>query len=177
MFVVQRVALEVAPPLWVGALRVGIAALALLPLSGRLRDAGRRTIRLCVILGFTNQVGFIGLQVAGLRTVAAGPAAAIVYLQPVLVVLASGPFLGERLTARRLVGVLLGFAGVAVVGLHQAQSTSAGGVLLLLGADVSWTAGALVTSAAERAGRTTRRGPAPGRRAAVAHHRADRRAV
>src|SRR4051812_13038958 len=146
MFVVQRVALEVAPPLWVGALRVGIAALALLPLSGRLRDAGRRTIRLCVILGFTNQVGFIGLQVAGLRTVAAGPAAAIVYLQPVLVVLASGPFLGERLTTRRLAGALLGFLGVAVVGLEETAAASAAGVLLLFGAALSWTVGAIVTS-------------------------------
>jgi drug/metabolite transporter (DMT)-like permease len=66
----------------------------------------------------------------------------------VLVVLASGPFLGERLTPRRLAGALLGFAGVAVVGLHQSAAASAGGVLLLLAAAVAWTAGALVTSAA-----------------------------
>jgi O-acetylserine/cysteine efflux transporter len=149
VFIVQRLALEDAPPAWVAALRSGIAAIVLLPLAGRLRGFGRRGLGLVLVLGVTNQFGFLGLQVAGLRTVAAGPAAAIIYLQPVLVVLASGPFLGERLTARRLVGALLGFAGVAVVGLHQAQSTSAGGVLLLLGAAVSWTAGALVTSAAD----------------------------
>jgi drug/metabolite transporter (DMT)-like permease len=149
MFVVQRVALEVAPPMWVAAGRAAVGALVLLPLAGGLRSLSRRGRGLLVVLGLTNQFGFLGLQVAGLRTVEAGPAAAIIYLQPVLVVLGSAPVLGERLTARRLVGAVLGFAGVAVIGLHQSATASAGGVLLLLGAAVSWTAGALVTSAVE----------------------------
>jgi drug/metabolite transporter (DMT)-like permease len=147
MFVVQRVALEESPPLWVAAGRAGVAALVLLAWAPRLRSLSRRGVGAVVVLGLLNQVGFIGLQVAGLRTVAAGPAAAIVYLQPVLVVIASGPVLGERLTARHIGAALLGFAGVAVVGLHQSAEASAGGVLLLLAAAVSWTAGALVTSA------------------------------
>ena len=149
MFVVQRVALEVAPPMWVAAGRAAVAAVVLLPLVGGLRSLSRRGRALVVLLGLTNQFGFLGLQVAGLRTVEAGPAAAIIYLQPVLVVLASAPVLGERLTARRLAGALLGFAGVAVIGLHQSAIASAGGVLLLLGAAVSWTIGALVTSATD----------------------------
>ena len=148
MFVVQRVALEVSGPVWVAAGRASIGAVALLPFAGQVRHLGRRGLAIACVLGVTNQFGFLGLQVAGLRTVEAGPAAAIIYLQPVLVVLASGPLLGERLTARRLAGALLGFAGVAVVGLHQSASASAGGVLLLLGASVSWTVGAIVTSAA-----------------------------
>lgn len=147
MFVVQRLALEVAPPLWVAAARVVIGAAALLVLAPRLRTLSRRGLAIVLVLGLLNQYGFIALQLAGLRTVAAGPAAALIYLQPVLVVLASGPVLGERLTRRRLAGVLLGFAGVAVVGLHQSATASAGGVLLLLAAAVAWSAGALVTSA------------------------------
>jgi O-acetylserine/cysteine efflux transporter len=149
MFVVQRLALEVGPPMWVAAGRAGVAAVVLLPLAGSLRSLGRRGGALIVALGLTNQFGFLALQVAGLRTVEAGPAAAIVYLQPVLVVLASAPVLGERLTSRRVTGALLGFAGVAVIGLHQSADASAGGVLLLLGAAVSWTIGALVTSAVD----------------------------
>jgi drug/metabolite transporter (DMT)-like permease len=148
MFIVQRLALEVAGPLWVAAGRASVGAVALLPFAGQLRHLGRRGLAIAALLGVTNQLLFLGLQVAGLRTVEAGPAAAIIYLQPVLVVLASGPLLGERLTPRRLAGALLGFAGVAVVGLHQSASASAGGVLLLLGASVSWTVGAIVTSAA-----------------------------
>jgi drug/metabolite transporter (DMT)-like permease len=147
MFVVQRVALEVSGPLWVAAGRASVGAVVLLVFAGTLRDLGRRGVVVAIVLGITNQYAFLGLQVAGLRTVEAGPAAAIIYLQPVLVVVASGPLLGERLTPRRLAGALLGFAGVAVVGLHQSATASAGGVLLLLGAAVSWSAGAIATSA------------------------------
>jgi O-acetylserine/cysteine efflux transporter len=148
-FIVQRLALEASPPLWVAALRLAVAALVVLPFAGRLRGLSRRGVAVVGVLGVANQAGFIGLQVAGLRTVGAGPAAAIVYLQPVLVVLAAGPLLGERLTARRLAGALLGFAGVAVVGFQQASAASAGGVLLLLAAAVSWTVGTLATSASD----------------------------
>lgn len=148
-FVVQRLALEVASAPWVGAGRATVAALVLLPLAGTLRRLGRRGWLTVGALGICNQAAFVGLQVAGLRTVGAGPAAAIIYLQPVLVLLAAGPVLGERITARKAVAALLGFAGVAIVGFHQASAASAAGVLFLLGASVSWTAGALITSAAE----------------------------
>src|SRR3954447_11618275 len=149
MFVVQRVGLEVWGPLWVAAGRAAIGAMVLLVFAGTLRGLGRRGLAIAVVLGITNQFAFLGLQVAGLRTVEAGPAAAIIYLQPVLVVVASSPLLGERLTPRRLAGALLGFAGVAVVGLHQSAAASAGGVLLLLAAAVSWTAGAFAPGAPE----------------------------
>jgi drug/metabolite transporter (DMT)-like permease len=149
MFVIQRLALQAAPPLWVAAGRVTVAAVVLLPLAGRLASLSRRGLVIALVLGLTNQFAFIGLQVAGLRSVEAGPAAAIIYLQPVLVVLASSPFLGERLTRRRVAGALLGFAGVAIVGLNQSATASAGGVLLLLAAALSWTTGAIVTSATD----------------------------
>ena len=147
-FVAQRIALEVARPLWVGGGRAAIAAVLLLPLAGALLRLSPRGWAVVVVLGLANQTAFIGFQAAGLRTVGAGAGAAIVYLQPVLVVLGAAAFLGERLSARRLVGALLGFAGVAVVGLHQASEASVAGVLFLIGAAVSWAIGALVTSAA-----------------------------
>jgi drug/metabolite transporter (DMT)-like permease len=148
-FIVQRIALEDAPPLWVGAGRTSIAAIVLLPLVATLRRLGRRGVRTVLALGIANQTAFIGLQVAGLQTVGAGPAAAIIYLQPVLVLLMAGPLLGERITARKIVASLAGFAGVAVVGLDQASAASVGGVLFLLGAATSWALGTLLTSAAD----------------------------
>ena len=150
MFIVQRLALEESPPLWVAAGRASVAAIVLLPLAPRLRSLSRRGVWITVALGVLNQCLFVGLQVAGLKTVQAGSAAALIYLQPVLVVLGSGPILGERLTRRRIVGALLGFAGVAIVGLHQSAAASAGGVALLLVAAVSWSAGALITSATDQ---------------------------
>src|SRR4051794_41819383 len=125
MFVVQRVALEVSGPLWVAAGRASVGAVVLLVFAGTLRDLGRRGVVVAIVLGVTNQYAFLGLQVAGLRTVEAGPAAAIIYLQPVLVVLASGPLLGERPTPRRLAGALLGFACGAVLGIHEKAAASA----------------------------------------------------
>src|SRR3954453_4358904 len=69
MFVVQRLALEVAPPLWVAAGRGAVAAVVLLPFAPRMRSLGRRGLAIVLVLGLTNQFGFLGLQVAGLKTV------------------------------------------------------------------------------------------------------------
>src|SRR3954453_1069049 len=148
MFVVQRVALEVSGPLWVAAGRASVGAVVLLVFAGTLRAPGRRGVVVAIVLGITNQFAFLGLQVAGLRTVEAGPAAAIIYLQPVLVVVASGPLLGERLTPRRVAGALLGFAGVAVVGFHESATAAAGGGLLPPGAAGWGRGGAIGTGAA-----------------------------
>lgn len=49
------------------------------------------------------------------RGVPAGIAALIVGLQPLLTVVASGPYLGERISARQWLGVLIGLVGVAMV--------------------------------------------------------------
>jgi len=147
--VVQRLALEVAPPLWVAALRLTVASLVLAPFAGSLRVLDRRGVAFVAFLGLA-QAAFIGCQVAGLDTIGAGPAAAIIYVQPVLVVLLSAPILGERLTSRRIGGALLGFAGVAIVSIHQADAASIAGVALLLGAALAWTVGTLATGATDR---------------------------
>jgi drug/metabolite transporter (DMT)-like permease len=63
-------------------------------------------------------------------------------------VLLAARFLHEPLTAKRLAGVALGFAGVAIVSFHQASEASSAGVFLLLGAAVSWAVGTVVASAA-----------------------------
>jgi drug/metabolite transporter (DMT)-like permease len=44
---------------------------------------------------------------------------------------------------------MLGFAGVAIVGLHQATEVSVAGVLFLLGAALVWTVGTFVTTAVD----------------------------
>lgn len=49
------------------------------------------------------------------RGVPAGIAALIVGLQPLLTAVASGPYLGERISARQWLGVLIGLVGVTMV--------------------------------------------------------------
>ena len=56
----------------------------------------------------------------------------------------------ERRTGARLGGALLGFAGVAIISVHQASVAAPAGVLLLLGSSLAWTAGTLLTSAARQ---------------------------
>ena len=143
-FIAQRTALREAPPLWIAAGRTGLGAIALAP---ALRPLGGRGWRIAAALALTNVAGFIGLQLVGLDAIGAGPAAAIIYTQPVLVAVGAHLWLGERLTPARAAGALIGLAGVAVVSAHELSATSAGAVAALLGAAVCWTAGTLSTRA------------------------------
>ena len=143
-FIAQRTALREAPPLWVAAGRTTIGALALSPWLRTMRGYGWR---IAALLAATNIVGFVGLQHVGLDAIGAGPSAAIIYTQPVLVALGAHFFLAERLSPARVAGVLLGFAGVAVVSAHEVSAASAGAVIALLVCAVSWAAGTLITRA------------------------------
>ncbi len=143
-FIAQRTALREAPPLWIAAGRTTIGALALAPALGAMRGG---SWRVAALLAATNVVGFVGLQLIGLEAIGAGPAAAIIYTQPVLVAVGAHLLLGERLTRGRMAGVLLGFTGVAVVSAHEVSAASAAAVAALLGSAVCWAAGTLITRA------------------------------
>ena len=79
-FIAQRYALEDLPPAWMAALRLVVATAVLLPFIGGLLHFGRRELWLLLVLALLNQVGFVGLQIAGLDTIGAGPTAAIIYV-------------------------------------------------------------------------------------------------
>jgi drug/metabolite transporter (DMT)-like permease len=142
-FIAQRTALRDAGPLWIAAGRTIIGALVLSPLLRQLRTG--RGWRIAGGLGLTNIVGFVGLQLIGLKAIGAGPSAAIVYTQPVLVALGGHLWLGERLTGARLAGVLIGLAGVTVVSADEITAVSPAAVAALLGSAICWTAGTLLT--------------------------------
>ncbi len=56
-----------------------------------------------------------GVFVAIHRGLPAGTAALVTALQPLLTAIAAGPYLGERITARQWMGLILGLVGVALV--------------------------------------------------------------
>jgi drug/metabolite transporter (DMT)-like permease len=143
-FIAQRTALREAGPLWIAAGRTVIGALALAP---ALRTLSPRGWRAAAALGLTNVVGFVGLQLIGLKAIGAGPSAAIVYTQPVLVAVGAHLWLAERLTRARAGGALIGLAGVTVVSAHELSAASVGAVAALLGSAVCWAAGTLITRA------------------------------
>ena len=143
-FIAQRTALREAGPLWIAAGRTVVGALALAP---ALRMLSRGGWRIAAAIGLTSVVGFVGLQLVGLEAIGAGPSAAIVYTQPVLVAIGAHLWLNERLTRTRAAGALIGLAGVTVVSAHELSAASPGAVAALLGSAVCWTAGTLLTRA------------------------------
>jgi drug/metabolite transporter (DMT)-like permease len=103
-------------------------------------------LRNIAIGGVFVHAGYLGATFAALSVgVEAGVSALMAGLQPLLTALLAGPFLGERVTVRQWVGLLIGFAGVALVvntKLAQGLGTPAGMALAFMSA-VFMTAGTL----------------------------------
>lgn len=143
---IYKVALDYCPPVLFSAFRSLVAgvlfSLFLLPKWRQLQ--WRQNWRIYSISTAINVVAFFGLQSIGLQYLPAGLFAVIVYLQPVLVVLLAWLWLHESLTPRKLVGVLMGFMGVAFVSLEGISGTiSMVGIWLALLAGLAWAVGTI----------------------------------
>ena len=103
--------------------------------------------RLAFVLGVFNVAGLSGFINLGSQHVSSGEASLIVYAQPLLVALAARLWLGERGGGRRALGLLLGFAGLAVVlsdRIHPGAHPQWLGYAELFGAALCWTASTLL---------------------------------
>jgi len=86
------------------------------------------------------------LVVFGLRLIPSGRAAILAYTMPAWAIPLSVWFLGERMTMRKLLGLGLGMAGMALL-LVQEFTSLAGmplGALMVLGAACTWAIGTLL---------------------------------
>jgi drug/metabolite transporter (DMT)-like permease len=148
-FSVTKFVLPVSPPLLflgirflvAGAILVGVAAI-----RGELRAAvhGRIPWAALLGLGLLNQALYQGLSWEGMRSTSAGLATIIVSTNPILIAVVAAPMLGERLGARRLLGLLLGLGGVAfIVRDRIAVGESWHGVAFLAGALAAMVAGTI----------------------------------
>lgn len=118
-FVGTRLALSHAEPFLFLGLRFALAAAILAGIALALRTPWPRDLRQATHIGVAGLLG-IGLFSAGVcYSIALGvpPAvsALIIALHPILVALGAGPLLGERVTPRQWLGLLLGLAGVYLV--------------------------------------------------------------
>ena len=113
-FVAIKPMLERLPPLTVASARFAIALAILLPLLAR---AGGRPARgpIPALMGLTGVFLLYLCQNVGLQYTSAANAALIHGGIPVLTALVAAPVLGERLGARRLVGLAVSLAGVAAI--------------------------------------------------------------
>jgi len=118
-FVGTRLGLSHAEPFLFLGLRFALAAAILAGIAFVLRAPWPRDLRSAAHIGIAGLLG-IGLFSAGVcYSIALGvpPAvsALIIALHPILVALGAGPLLGERVTPRQWLGLLLGLAGVYLV--------------------------------------------------------------
>ena len=116
-FAAVKVGLESAPPILFGGLRsvLGGAVMVVLAFARSGRPALRETWPAYAVLTLLNVVLFFSLQTLAILQLPSGLASVLIYLQPVLVGVLAAPLLGESLSRFKVVGLLLGFAGIAVV--------------------------------------------------------------
>ncbi len=141
-FSVVKVGLDYAPPVLFAGLRTllsGVIMTAVALVWGGAPNLGRDW-RVFAYLGAFNVVLFIGAQTFAVLYLPSGTAAVLIYLQPILVGVLAWTVLGEPLTATKVVGLLLGFAGIVAV--SSAGLLDATGEVTLLGV-VSGVASAL----------------------------------
>lgn len=116
-FSVVKVGLDYAPPvLFAGGrtLLSGVIMTAVALVWGGDPNL-RRDWRVFAFLGAFNVVLFIGAQTFAVLYLPSGTAAVLIYLQPILVGVLAWTVLGEPLTATKVLGLLLGFAGIVAV--------------------------------------------------------------
>ena len=115
---VNKVLLESLSPLWLMALRSALATVALFAIAGvrgRLAPPPRADLPVVLSITLLHMIGFGVFAAWGLQTVPTGRSVVLAYTTPLWVVPGAALFLGERLTARRLVGVGAGLVGLLVL--------------------------------------------------------------
>ncbi|MGH7313171.1 MAG: DMT family transporter [Candidatus Rokuibacteriota bacterium] len=147
---VNKLILESLSPLWMMALRSAIATVALFAISialGRLALPPRADVPVLLSITLLHMVGFAVLAAWGLRLVPTGRSVVLAYTAPLWVIPGAVLFLGERLTRRRLAGVVIGLLGLLVLFNPLAFDWTSRDVVLgngaIIGAAILWAASIL----------------------------------
>src|SRR5947209_18080138 len=148
-FSVAKFAMADCPPLLLLTARFLLAGLLVLgaaAVSGMRLNMSRRDVALFALLGVASQAAYLGLGYVGLHSISSGLSALIISANPVLTAVFATAVLGERMTWRKIAGLVLGIAGVAFV----VQNRLAGGtdhltgILFSLAALVSLVGGTIL---------------------------------
>ncbi len=148
-FLATKVGLQYAPPFTFLTLRFAFGMLLVIPIALVVRprwpDSVEQWLHVAIAGLLMHAVNLGGSHYAQYLGMSAGIAALVLALQPLVTAVVAGPFIGERLNRMQWIGVLLGFAGVALVVWHKIDlnamsSASLAAVLIAL---VAITAGTL----------------------------------
>ena len=141
-FFFNGVALRELPPLTVALARVALGALCLLvvlkPLGGTLPKRAADWVPFA-IMGLVNNVIPFSLFLTAQTTISSGLASVLNATTPLFAVLVMAASGEERLTGRRIAGVLIGIGGVALLrGPGVSTENQMLGIVLCLGAALSY---------------------------------------
>jgi len=143
----MKIALDEIPPfsMRVAMLTLGILTLTSLSLlQGRsLRIPSLRTFVHLFAASLFNIVAFSVLTPFAQMSAATSRVAIVVYTMPIWATLMARPILGERLTTARAFGLALCIAGMTVLIYPLATLGIPTGILLAIGAAMSWAAGTI----------------------------------
>jgi drug/metabolite transporter (DMT)-like permease len=142
-FFFGSVALRELPPTTVVFVRVALAAALLFPLfklRGGILPSGLAGWMPFFVMGLLNNIIPFSLTLVGQLRISSGLASVLNATTPLFTVLVTASFGDERLSARRIVGVIIGLIGVVVLrepGLAQSDGETVG-MLLCLAAALSY---------------------------------------
>jgi len=124
----------------------GIGMLAVAHLSGDSIRVARALWPRLVVLGLLNISAWNGLVLFGVQQLPAGRSSILAFTMPVWATIIAAVVLHERLSRRKLTGLALGFAGMAVLIGEPIGAVRAApfGVLMILGAAIAWAAGTVL---------------------------------
>lgn len=141
---INKVGLQFAPPVLYAGMRTLIGGILFVPfLMPQWREIQwKKNWPIYLISTLFNVVIFTGVQSIGLQYLGSGLFSVIVYLQPVFVVLLSWLYLKESISVMKIVGMIIGFLGVAVVSLDGITGKiSPIGIILALITGIGWSVG------------------------------------
>lgn len=148
-FVAGKIGVSNCPPLILLSVRFSLAGILILGLSAGRRSVwtlSRRDVWVFAVLGIVNNALYLGLAYMGLQSVSAGLGGLIISANPVFTAILAAIVLGERLTARKLLGLALGIGGVALIVAHRlsARTDALPGILFTVAALASIVTGSIL---------------------------------
>jgi drug/metabolite transporter (DMT)-like permease len=146
-FLAITLAVRTLPPFLAMSVRHVIAGVLILawalPRSGR-EPIGRRQLGAAAVFGGALFVGGHGMLAWAQQRIPSGVAALVIASIPLWVALLDRLFLGRRLSRRAVIGLVVGFAGVAfLVDPSGGGAIDTAGALVALTSAASWAAGSL----------------------------------
>ncbi|WP_344877461.1 EamA family transporter [Allokutzneria multivorans] len=145
-FVVIEIGLDEFPPLLFSALRFLAAAIPAVLFIGPPRVAWRWVIGVGLVLG----VAKFGLLFVGMKAgMTAGLSSLVLQSQALFTALFAALLLSERPGRRRLTGMAVAFAGIALVAVEYGASSPLAAFLLAIGAAACWGLSNIITRRAQ----------------------------